>query len=218
MRYHPDARFIFMVRDGRDVALSAKSSIFNHFHVFYTAQRWQREQRVGLDWLAKLPPEQILLLKYEELIVDPESTLRSLCSFLGEAFEEQMLEYHRSDEAQKSGSLSVSWENTSRPVLRNNASKFRSQLSQREILLFEAIALREMLELGYHTDHPLELLQQQSGNLLQEHFTYRLTELRFKIKAELNHLVRDKNSGARLRKNIYMSLIRTLRRLISFHA
>lgn len=218
LRYHPDARFVFMVRDGRDVAVSAKSSIFNHFHVFYSAQRWQREQRVGLEWLDKLPPEQIMLLKYEELIADPESTLRRLCGFLGEAFEEQMLEYHRSDEAQKSGSLSVSWENTSRPVLRNNANKFRSQLSQREILLFEAIAHREMQELGYETDHPLELLQQQNSNLTQEHVTYRLTELWLKIKAELNHLVRDKNSGARLRKNIYMASIRILRRLTSSHA
>lgn len=218
LHYHPDARFIFMVRDGRDVAVSAKSSIFNHFHVFYSAQRWQREQRVGLDWLVKLPPEQIMLLKYEELIADPESTLRRLCGFLGEAFEEQMLEYHRSDEAQKSGSLSVSWENTSRPVLRNNANKFRSQLSQREILLYEAIAHREMQELGYYTEHSLELLQQQSRHLTQEHVTYRLTELWFKIKAELNHLVRDKNSGARLQKNIYMASIRILRRLTSSHA
>jgi hypothetical protein len=64
LRYYPDARFIFMVRDGRDVAVSAKSSIFNHFHVYYSAQRWQREQRLGLDWLARLSPEQISLLNH----------------------------------------------------------------------------------------------------------------------------------------------------------
>lgn len=217
LRYHPEARFIYMVRDGRDVAVSAKTSIFNQFHVFYTARRWQREQRLGLDWLAKLPAEQIMLLRYEELIVDPETTVRRLCGFLGEAFEEQMLEYHRSREAQKSGSLSVSWENTSRPVLRDNANKFRRQLSKQEILQFEAIAHREMLELGYRTDHPLELLEQQQ-NLTQERFAYRLIELRLKLKAEVNHLIRDKNSAARLRKNLYMASLRSLRRLTSPHA
>ena len=44
LRYYPEARFIFMVRDGRDVAVSAKKSIFNHFHVYYSARRWQRYQ------------------------------------------------------------------------------------------------------------------------------------------------------------------------------
>jgi hypothetical protein len=207
----PEARLIFMVRDGRDVAVSAKTSIFNHFHVYYSVRRWQREQRLGLDWLARLSPEQITLLRYEELIADPEETIRRLCGFLGEPFEEQMLEYHRSAEARKSGSLSVSWENTSKPVISGNSSKFRRQLTTREILLFEAIACREMQELGYETDNPEELLQEQHRNLIRERLSYRLTELGLKMKAEFNHLIRDKNSGARLLKNLYMASIRARR-------
>jgi hypothetical protein len=213
LRYYPDARFIFMLRDGRDVAVSAKSSIFNHFHVYYSAKRWQREQRLGLSWLAKLPPEQIMLLKYEDLIADAETVVKRLCSFLGEPFEEQMLEYHRSGEARKSGSLSVSWENTAKPVIRDNAHKYRSQLDPAEIMQFEVIALDEMQELGYCTDNPPELLLERRDDLTREHFSYRLTELRLKMKAEVNHLLKDKNSVARLRKNLYMTYIRTLRRI-----
>lgn len=216
-RYYPDARFIFMVRDGRDVAVSAKKSIFNHFHVYYSAVRWQREQRLGLDWLAKLPPEQITLLKYEELIGDPEATIRQLCRFLGEGFEEQMLEYHRSGEARKSGSLSVSWENTAKPVISDNAHKYRSRLTRAEIMQFEAIAMGEMQELGYCTDHQPEQLVQFEG-LKQERFSYRLSEYALKARAEVNHLLRDKNSAARMRKNIYMTYIRTLRKLTQAHA
>jgi hypothetical protein len=215
---YPDARFIFMVRDGRDVAVSAKKSIFNHFHVYYSALRWQREQRLGLSWLAKLSPEQIMLLKYEELINDPEATVRQLCRFLGETFEEQMLEYHRSGEARKSGSLCVSWENTSKPVIRDNANKYRLQLSKTEIMQFEAIAMEELLELGYCCDNPVELLIQKRKDLVQERFSYRLSELKLKMKAELNHLFKDKNSRARLRKNLYMTYIRSLRKLAQSHA
>jgi hypothetical protein len=213
LSYYPDARFIFMVRDGRDVAASAKSSIFNHFHVYYSALRWQREQRRGLEWLATLPPEQILLLKYEDLISDVEATVRKLCVFLGEPFEEQMLAYHLSGEARKSGALSVSWENTAKPVIKGNANKYRCQLTQKEIMQFEAIAHEEMQELSYRLDNPLELLLQKQSELTVARFSYRLSELQLKIKAEINHLIKDKNSAARLRKNLYMSYIRLLRRM-----
>jgi hypothetical protein len=217
LRYHPDARFIYMVRDGRDVAVSARKSIFNHFHVFYTAKRWQREQQSGLEWLATLPHGQITLLKYEELITEPESVIRRLCEFLGEEFEEKMLEYHRSQEARKSGSLSVSWENTSKPVIRENAHKYRKQLSQKEILQFEAIAFRELHALGYQTDNPEEVCRKHDA-LTKERISYRLAEFRLKAKAEANHLLRDKNSRTRLKKQLFIASIGVLRRFTTPHA
>ena len=215
LRYHPDARFIFMVRDPRDVAVSAKQSIFNHFHVFYTARRWQREQRIGLEWLSKLSPDRIMLLRYEELLANPEVMLRRLCVFLDEPFEQGMLEYHRSREARKSGSLSISWQNTSRPVLQDNSEKFRIQLSQQEIRLIEAIAGSEMHALGYNPVFPPE---GELAGLNQERFSYRLSESLLKLRAEVNHLFRDRNSAARIRKNLYLCCIATVRRIVSARA
>lgn len=217
LNYYPDARFIFMVRDGRDVAVSSKKSIFNHFHVFYTAKRWQREQRLGLDWLARLPAEQITLLKYEELIADPDSTIRNLCKFLGEDFEERMLAYHRSSEAIKSGSLSVSWENTSKPVMRDNSLKYRQQLTKEEIIQFEVIANKEMAALGYELDNSMELLGHHHS-MKFERFSYRLTEYRLKLKAEANHFFHDRNSRARLKKHLFITLVGAFRRVGRRHA
>jgi hypothetical protein len=218
LRYHPEARFIFMVRDGRDVAVSAKHSIFNHFHVYYSALRWQREQRLGLDLLARLPGEQIMLLKYEELIAEPEQNTRELCAFLGEPFDEHMLVYHLSGEAKKSGSLSISWENTSKPVLKGNAEKFRSQLNEREIFMFEAIAWRELQELDYKLTLSPELLLQKSDEAVVERLSYRLVENLLKLRAEARHLLRDRNSLIRWRKNFFMICLRISRRWKSPHA
>lgn len=213
LRYYPAARFIFMVRDGRDVAVSAKKSIFNHFHVYYSALRWQREQRLGLSWLAQLPPEQIMLLKYEDLIADPSSVTQQLCSFLGERFEKNMLEYHHSSEARKSGALSISWQNTAKPVMADNTEKFRHFLSEDEIRLFEAIAVKEMTELGYQLTNPVEELLKLYTEMLREKRSYKMTEFFLKLKAEINHLIKDKNSGARLRKNFYMTWLHAVRKL-----
>jgi hypothetical protein len=212
LSHHPGARFIFMVRDGRDVAVSAKESIFNHFHVYYSALRWQREQRLGLDWLARLPREQIFLLKYEELLAAPEETVRRLCTFLGEEFQEPMLDYHRSREAQKSGSLSISWENTSRPVLRENREKFRTRLSRDEIFLFEAIALKELEELGYPLTEAKGSLESRREELLRPRLAYRVAEFAMSLRAEARHLLRDRNSLLRMKKLLFMKYLRMVRR------
>lgn len=213
LRFHPDARFIFMVRDGRDVAVSAKASIFNHYHVYYTALRWQREQRLGLDWLKKLPPEQITLLKYEELTAEPARVTKELCAFLELSFDEKMLEYHSLNEAKKSGALSISWENTAKAVISGNSGKFRKLLTKEEILQFEALALNELQELGYQPDNRPEYLLQVREGLSSERISYRLTELYLKLQTEINHLLKDKNSKARIRKNLYLAYIRYLRKL-----
>jgi len=218
LRHHPHARFIFMVRDARDVAVSAKGSIFNHFHVYYTALRWQREQRIGLDWLAKLPAEQITLLRYEELITSPEEAMQRLCSFLGEEYEESMPAYHRSREAQKSGSLSISWENTSRPVLRENREKFRTRLKREEIFLIEAICLHELRALGYRLTENVAELEGRREELLRPRLSYRPEEFFMSLRAEAKHLLKDRNSLLRLKKTVFMKYLALLRRLTQSHA
>ena len=41
-KYYPSAKFIYMVRDGRDVAFSAKQAIFNRYAVYYIARLWKK--------------------------------------------------------------------------------------------------------------------------------------------------------------------------------
>ena len=150
-------------------------------------------------------------LKYEELIADTPAVVRRLCAFLEEPFEEAMLAYHHSREAQTSGSLSISWQNTARPVMADNAQKFRTRLTGEEIRLFEAIAGAELQELGYPLVTPPERLQSsQEGE--PERLSYRVTESFLKLKAEVHHLLRDKNSVTRLRKNIYLAALHIRRR------
>jgi len=214
LRFYPDARFIFLTRDGRDVAVSAKSSIFNHYHVYYSAKRWQREQRTGLDWLEKLSARQIKLLKYEELTTDPSGKVKDLCDFLDLPYDEKMLEYYRLNEAKKSGALSISWENTAKPVIAGNDGKFRKYLSEQEVRQFEAIALFELQQLGYELVNSPEYLLQVKDDLAQERLAYRLTELAMKLRTEMHHLLHDSNSTARIKKSLYMAYVKNLRKLI----
>ncbi|MDA8432380.1 MAG: sulfotransferase [Nitrospiraceae bacterium] len=215
LRRRPGAKFIYMVRDGRDVAVSAKSSIFNRCHAYYVAELWSREQRLGLSWLSRLPAERIMLLKYEELLRDPGCVTERICSFLGEPFEDRMLEYHRSGEASKSGGLSLSWKNTSMPVMRDNAGKYRRLLSEKEVLLFETVAGEELKELGYglaFPGAPLEKGRMTPG----ARFSYRAGDALLRIRAEARHMLRDKSTADRLKKLGYLRYLRLMRGLQRF--
>jgi hypothetical protein len=210
-RYFPDARFIYMVRDGRDVAVSAKTSIFNHYHIYYTARLWKSEQELGLSWMKKLTGKQIFLLKYEELINNTEETVKKLCSFLDEDFEEKMLEYYLHAESKKSGDLSISWENTSKPVIQENKDKFKTALTEKEVELFENIAFKELSALGYDLVNPAIRSEQKHDEAMRPHPEYRLGENFLFLKAEARHLLHDRNSLMRLKKIWFIKYIRFIR-------
>lgn len=145
----PNAKFIWLIRDPRDVAASSHESVFNPCHPYFTALLWCQQQYVGLDYEQRLPKTNWTRLHYETLIESPEQTLRKLCKFLEENFEPQMLCFWETPAARLSACLSQSWANTASPILRHNAGKYRNVLSEREIRLVEDLVRHPMGKLGY---------------------------------------------------------------------
>ena len=154
VRAFPDARFLWLIRDPRDVAVSSRISVFNPFHRQRTAQLWTREQRLGLAAEASLGPARLKRVYYEELIADPAAALRAISAFLGEDYSESMLRYYEGPDARRGAALSASWANVARPVNPNNAGRFRTELSDHERALVEAEAGDVMNALGYPLEHP----------------------------------------------------------------
>jgi tetratricopeptide (TPR) repeat protein len=91
LAFRPKARFILILRDGRDVVCSLK------YRIGYAAledrlERWIYDNMAALPYL-KHP--QLKVIKYENLVVNPEETLRTICIFLGEEYATEMLDYHK---------------------------------------------------------------------------------------------------------------------------
>jgi hypothetical protein len=92
LELHPETRFIHLLRDPRDVARSsigmgwAGNTWFGIDHWLETESDWERHG-------AGLPPEQVCLLRYEELLGAPEETLTRVCAFLGVAYDPAMLTF-----------------------------------------------------------------------------------------------------------------------------
>lgn len=212
-RYHPKAKFIYMVRDGRDVAVSAKKTIFNHYSVYYTAQLWKKEQGIGMHWVDKLPKENIFLLKYEDLLQNTTKMVKAICSFLCEPYEEDMLKFHRSPEARKSGRINRAWENTASPIMRNNFGKFKTELTKREIDVFEAIAAPELDYFSYKLTNPLSFTKQRSAKEVKCKLSYFFGEIFLGLAVQIKYFFSDKNKILRYKKFLFLIFIRMQRRL-----
>jgi hypothetical protein len=88
----PEARFIHLIRDGRDVRLSQLGRGSNHPTPEQHARRWRRRVQAARDQGEKL--SHYIEVRYEDLVADPEPQLRRLCEFCGLDWDPDMLRFH----------------------------------------------------------------------------------------------------------------------------
>lgn len=147
--YYPDARYIYLYRDGRDVAVSFRKAVVGEKHFYHIAKEWHDTQQVALDLRKRIPRSRFFSLSYEQLTQDAEKTAHALCKFLGVPYRDAMLDFHRSEEAKRAAASSNLWGNVSNPVMSNNTRKFLKEASEADIRVFEAIAGESLKALGY---------------------------------------------------------------------
>lgn len=85
---YPKAKVLFMIRDGRDVAVSMRKR-FGEFEK--GLKRWVGDNRHGLSW-AHDP--RVMQVRYEDLVKQYDEIMPRICTFIGEVFEEGLVDYH----------------------------------------------------------------------------------------------------------------------------
>ncbi len=103
-----DARFVYLYRDGRDVALSFQRAVVGEKHVYSIAGQWHRDQQAALSF-CRGHEAAVFRVAYEELTTAPRPLLERMCDFLGVGFDPAMLEAHASDEAAATSSAGELW-------------------------------------------------------------------------------------------------------------
>jgi len=137
----PDCKVIHLIRDPRDVVASLKRMPWGDRTAIGNAKQWVDCTRGALKVRESQNYHE---LHYEELVTDPEDSLRSICEFLGEAFEPEMLD---PDDTQTARAW---WfERAQKEVSTKRIEKWRDELSASEVALVEWVAGPVMHELGY---------------------------------------------------------------------
>jgi len=138
---YPEARFIHMIRDGRDCARS--------FHRRWrrspelTITRWKQLVRIARTQRDSLDPR-YMEVRYEDLTTDPELWMKRVCAFLDLPFETAVLQSSQpylADAAEGNGSQA-------------NSGLWRTCFCAGRVRQLEAIAGKLLKELEYDTSSP----------------------------------------------------------------
>ena len=151
--FYPEAKFIICVRDIRDFLLSYqnrwKTTASEHterikklYHPIVTSLLWKAAMKQVRVAQQLVPQANLMMIRYEDLVTQPETTINTLCQFLKEPYEAAMLrvETHNS-----------SFGGQQQGIFATSMQRWRQHLSPEQVYIAERIANPELERLGYQT-------------------------------------------------------------------
>lgn len=151
VKLFPTARFIHLVRDGRNVALSYSHVDFGPSTVAKAARLWGRRVAAGIRDGRALPEGRYIEVRQEELAADPQTQVRAVCDFVGVSFDERMFE----DERRQHGVVAKDKHNYDPQAAgRKKMSSWQDEMAPGDVAVFEAVAGDVLSGLGYERRFP----------------------------------------------------------------
>jgi len=139
------AKIVIVIRDCRDVAMSLNKAEFSKISYISAAKRWQRDANMTKKIIQKYD-KQIYLLKYENLLENPNKTIISVLKFLDLPNDPDIMERYVRHEDDVVHTKSTLYR---QPLNKNNIYKWKKYMSKRDIIDCEAIAKESMEYFGY---------------------------------------------------------------------
>ncbi len=131
----PKAKFILMVRDGRDVALSLLEKEWGPVNIFSCAELW-KECYKNTEIVEALENKQLLLtVCYEDVLKSPEASMERVFNFIGASVDQHKISL------------------VANHVRRSNFNKWRTAMTSKQITTFESVAATSLIRLGYDASH-----------------------------------------------------------------
>lgn len=150
----PEARFVHIIRDGRDVALSSMAIADNRLDALDLALNWKVRVGTGRADGLRLGPARYHEVRYEALIAEPAAQVAGLCEFLDLDFDPAMLRFSE----QRAGVPDKVLVNPRHARLAEPLSpgtrSWRTHMVRRDLEVFEAAAGPLLTELGYERAVP----------------------------------------------------------------
>jgi len=150
----PHAQFVHLIRDPHDVVASHRERWGYRSAATCASRTWREYVSSASGFGRTLPAGRYIEMRYEELVAEPESTMRRLLEFLGEPWEPAILEYdkHEHGMGEKHQKLTEKRRQSSGDA----STIYRSRVGagRQELDLFLKMLLRHrsagvMKELGY---------------------------------------------------------------------
>jgi hypothetical protein len=158
----PDARFVEIVRDPRDVLASKKTRratvwttkrydetqratkhLEKAYDPLWDALSWKTAARAGLDAHARYA-DRIVRVRYEDLVADPDPELRRICASLELPFESAIVDVPAGQPASEAALTQ-----RMRGISADSVGRWHTTLEPAEVAMIELVASRELSALDY---------------------------------------------------------------------
>lgn len=148
---YPNAKIILCIRDVRDFLVSyknkwtvttpVKSKILKTlYHPVTTSLQWKASMK-SITYMKKyVDRSNLFLLKYENLVKSPESTLQNVCTFISESYEAQMVSIKSHNSSSKI---------TQNGIFTSSIGRWHNELTDEEVFIAQKITKYDMKILGY---------------------------------------------------------------------
>ncbi len=140
----PNAKYIFLVRDPRDVALSYKKYLgFN----FFTFGIWKWQDSVkAYNFLKKRGD--VLLVKYEDLVADPDQEVKRIITYL-DLYEDKTSDIEKVSAKQMGVEDDYHHKNLKKPISTRSVGNWKNKLLEEEKKYFNGDMSAKMQKFGY---------------------------------------------------------------------
>jgi len=157
----PNAQFVYIYRDCRDASAEFIDSQFGPTNAYTAAEMWRDGQQAVKPFRESLGTDQWFNLKYEDFVRAPVDHLKRLCGFLGEDYDDALMEFHTTPMAQRRGKTRDNWA-LAHPITDRHVGLYKNQLSIEQQRIMAWVAGDLMRDLGYDDlAEPLELNEEQ---------------------------------------------------------
>jgi sulfotransferase family protein len=152
----PSAHFIHIVRDPRACAASARKLNWYDGNIVRSVQYWEATLRAVAAMRSRLADDQLLEVRYEDLVCEPQATLGRIARFVGAASDESTLEsvlrFHEQEDR-----LSPRFHpNLRRPLDVSRVSAWEELLSDEEVAFIEETTAPLMSYWAYERTRHME--------------------------------------------------------------
>ncbi len=160
-RCFPEARFIHVLRDGRDVACSLRTHprhkvvdgklvpVRTWKPIAGCARRWRDDIEGSRRWWSD---PRFHTVRYEELVLNPRPVLEKLMAFLGEDWDEGMLAHAAAASPFRDATRFAQNPEALGAVSTASLSRWQRDLDAHDRRIFKRIAGPLLIELGYADD------------------------------------------------------------------
>ncbi|MBG0787649.1 MAG: sulfotransferase [Anaerolineaceae bacterium] len=144
-QWWPGAKCIHVIRDPRDNYVSYKKK-HPDWTVKVFARNWICSTKAGLENQHRFGKDRYYVLRFEDLLLNPEPETQKLANFLGLPWDDALLQPTRVGDSWSGNSM---FAQTFRSISQDPIGRWKTNTPMKDLVIMQAIARRTMAAVGY---------------------------------------------------------------------